>query len=318
MANQPIHKESELLKVLNYYGIQYYEKILCPFHADKNPSMQIDLEKDMWYCYGCQEGGGAYKFHKKMQELIGNTDPLAVEIVYHKIIKSKNGSIGHLNFQPVAIKDAAYYRQCLIEAKDYYYGLSSVDWFDDSANKTCLRYMKKRGFRRRVLNEIGAKYTYNDNTYPIIFPIKDNGKFKGWVCRTFNPEIEMKRKYLYNKGFRRRTTLAGDYSGPTVMLVEGFMDFLKARQFKVNNVAAVLGWKITTKQVNKLKAEGVTTIISALDNDTCGKKGTEYLKQFFKVVRFPYPEDVKDMGDLTKKQFHQCVEQIKGEIEKWD
>ena len=39
----------------------------------------------------------------------------------------------------------------------------------------------------------------------------DNGKFKGWVCRTTDKDIEKKRKYLYNKGFRRAETLVGSY-----------------------------------------------------------------------------------------------------------
>ena len=39
---------SKLLKVLDYYGIQYDEKIICPFHGDVNPSLKIDIEKDFW------------------------------------------------------------------------------------------------------------------------------------------------------------------------------------------------------------------------------------------------------------------------------
>lgn len=65
----------------------------------------------------------------------------------------------------------------------------------------------------------------------------DNGRFKGWVCRTNIPEVEQKRKYLYNKGFRRKVSLVGDYGDNEVLfVVEGFMDRLKFIQFGVDNV----------------------------------------------------------------------------------
>jgi hypothetical protein len=40
-----------------------------------------------------------------------------------------------------------------------------------------------------------------------------------------------------------------------------------------------------------------------LDNDKCGKQGTEYLKGFFKVIRFQFPEGCKDPGEMTYEQF---------------
>lgn len=174
---------SDLLKVLEFYGIEANAKILCPFHADKNPSLQVDLEKDMWYCYGCQEGGGAYKFHKKMQELSGKKDEIKMLMLFNKITKS--GCKSQDEHKQIVVNDRAYYRQCLIEAKDFYNGLRSVNWFSEDADEECVEYMLFRGFKRGTLNRVGAKYTYKDVTYPIVFPIKDNGRFKGWVSRSF-------------------------------------------------------------------------------------------------------------------------------------
>ena len=89
---------SKLLKVLDYYGIQYDEKIICPFHGDVNPSLKIDLEKDFWFCFGCQEGGDAFKFYKKMQMLKGETNELKMLMSYNKLVrdelkKEENGTI---------------------------------------------------------------------------------------------------------------------------------------------------------------------------------------------------------------------------------
>jgi len=306
---------NELLKVLNYYDIEPDDKIICPFHADKNPSMSIDIQNNFWFCFGCQEGGDAFKFHKKMQNQLGNNNEIKISRLYQRIIngkEKKNGKILNIyKTKPIEIKDKAYYRQCLIEAKDYYYGLKSVDWFDDEADDECKEYMRYRGFKMSTLNKAGAKYTYKDISYPIVFPLLDNGRFKGWVSRSFDHEISETRKYLYNKGFRRRTTIVGDYKDTDrVILVEGYMDYLKGIQNGAKNICAILGWKITDQQIKKLKNQGVVTIISALDNDACGNRGSEYLKKYFNVIRFPYPKYIKDMGDLDKRNFDRIMEDL--------
>ena len=98
------------------------------------------------------------------------------------------------------------------EAYDYYHGLKKVNWnaSDEPEVLVAKEYMKKRGFSPKTLNKCKAKVTYN-KSYGLIFPMLDNGKFKGWVCRTMVKSIEKKRKYLYNEGFSRATTLVGDY-----------------------------------------------------------------------------------------------------------
>ena len=189
-------------------------------------------------------------------------------------------------------------KRLLIRANDYYFNLRKVDWLaEDSVEK---HYLLCRGFNPESLSKAGAKITYNDS-YPIIFPMRDMRDFKGWVCRTTTPKIEAKRKYLYNKGFSRRNTVVGRYDNHRVVVVEGYMDYLKAKQLGIRYVCAILGWKATQEQITKLKAQGVKTIISALDNDECGKEGTAFLKQHFKVVPFQYPRRIKDMGDMTPK-----------------
>lgn len=294
---------SEFIRVLDYYHIQMYsdrEKVICPFHADKNASMLIDVSDGKWKCFGCERWGNAFDFHKEYQKQLGNNDSLKILKLYRKIIKNKGKSEDKLKHTAEVRKDAKYFLQMLVEAKDYYHCLSTVDWKEEECDIAL--YMNKRGFKPSMLNKAGAKLSYNRN-YPIVFPIYDNGKFKGWVSRTDSKEIEAKRKYLYNTGFRRRYTLAGDYHSDTVLIVEGYMDMLKAKQLGVKNVVALLGWKITKFQISKLKDAGVRYVISALDNDECGRKGTKELRKHFKVIRFPYPKHIKDMGDMKEKQF---------------
>ena len=98
------------------------------------------------------------------------------------------------------------------------------------------------------------------------------------------------------------------------MIVEGFMDYLKAKQFGIKFVGAILGWKITEEQIEKLKNRGVVHIISALDNDEKGKDGTKELKKHFKVTKFQYKKGYKDIGQMDKEVFDQCYQRTKEKV----
>lgn len=304
------NKGEKLAKVLWYYNLlpdakTYNQKIICPFHEDVNPSMIIDLEEGRWFCFGCQLSGDAVKFVQLMEYKLNKMNDLQAYNKYLKILKSKECS---------DIKFEQYFkrsqkppdRELYNQAYDYYYGLKKNDWQNDSGPSELIdikSYMMNRGFDLSTLNKCRAKITYNKN-YPIIFPMLDNGKFKGWVCRTTDRAMEKKRKYLYNEGFKRARTLVGDYGHKDyVIVVEGYMDRLKFIQYGEENVVAILGWKMSAEQIEKLKKRNITKVISALDNDECGRKGTEYLRKFFEVTRFTYLKSIKDPGDMDEKSF---------------
>jgi hypothetical protein len=42
------------------------QKVRCPFHADRTPSMSLNLSDGTWYCHACKEGGSIYQFEFKM------------------------------------------------------------------------------------------------------------------------------------------------------------------------------------------------------------------------------------------------------------
>jgi DNA primase len=287
------------IKVLEHYNLWEGEtkyKVICPFHADINASLLIDVNECRWFCFGCQRGGGVLEL---IQMFNPNLSPIEQWQKLFRLTTSEPEPNGSASYKPKTKQQRSReQKKLLVRAEDYYYNLRKVNWLvEDSVEK---QYLIERGFNPGSLNKAGAKLTYNDS-YPIIFPMRDMGEFKGWICRTTSPEIEQKRKYLYNKGFSRRNTIVGKYDNYRVVVVEGYMDYLKAKQLGIKYVCAILGWKATQEQIEKLKKQGVTTIISALDNDECGKKGTAFLKQHFEVVPFQYPRGVKDMGDMTPK-----------------
>ena len=42
---------------------------LCPFHSERTPSFSVDLERGLWYCFGCSEGGSVYNFLMRIEGL---------------------------------------------------------------------------------------------------------------------------------------------------------------------------------------------------------------------------------------------------------
>lgn len=323
-SGTPDSPGTQLAKVLWYYNIVAdiggaSQKIVCPFHGDVNPSMVVNFEEGSWFCFGCQRTGNASKFVEEMEKKYHGLNSLQAYKKYLAILRS--GKCSDIKIDPVAIRKAKKpSKQLYDEAYDYYHGLRTPDWKHDTEEevKAAAQYMLHRGFAPSTLQKVKAKVTYN-NSYGIIFPITDNGKFRGWVCRTMVPDIERRRKYLYNEGFSRATTLCGEYGKKDwVIVVEGYMDRLKFVQNGITNVVAVLGWKMSAHQEAALRSAGVKYIVSALDNDECGRKGTQHLQAVFgskHVVRWKYLKGIKDPGEMQPDTFQRMYERTKRELD---
>ena len=301
-----------MAKVLWYYNLipdvnSPTQKIVCPFHDDVNPSMLVNLEDGTWFCFGCQMTGNAERFVREMERKYNRLNDLQSYKRYLEILKSDKCSNIHVS-RSVMQKAKVPQKQLYDEAYDYYHGLRTVDWQHDDEPEVveAREYMAHRGFGPEALTACKAKVTYNDQ-YGIVFPMLDNGKFRGWVCRTMRKDVEKRRKYLYNAGFSRATTLCGSYGAEDwVIVVEGYMDRLKFVQNGITNVVAILGWKMSAQQIAKLKAAGIRHVLSALDNDECGRKGTMYLKTVFgtkNVSRWQYLKGIKDPGEMSPAAF---------------
>ena len=288
-------RKQEFIAILKHFDmfepLSSY-KVVCPFHGDKNPSLLIDLDNAKYYCFGCGIHGSSYDLVHQFYPSYNSFETIRC---IRRIVGNKEKKVEQ------KIVQVAEKKLNMQAVRDYFFNLPKVNWYkvDDPVKQ----YMKQRGFKMSILNMADARINATDS-YKIVFPIMDNGVFRGYVGRTTDKEIEQKRKYIYNTGFRRSKTLAGVYKGSSVLVVEGYLDMLKAMQYGVKNVVAVLGWKMSEQQQQKLLHRGVKTIVCGLDNDEAGEKGYKYLQSLnkFEVIRLKYPVGIKDFGDINLKR----------------
>jgi len=70
-----IVNKPDIVKVMEKEGIQLTNgargglKCRCPLHEDQSPSMTVNVDKQVFYCFGCGEGGDVITFIKKLHGL---------------------------------------------------------------------------------------------------------------------------------------------------------------------------------------------------------------------------------------------------------
>lgn len=125
---------------------------LCPFHAEKSPSFNVNAELKLYHCYGCQAGGNLFRFVQETQHLdfVGAVEWLAAR--YGITLRYDNERTG---------QDRAR-KQLLTDAME-----QAVDWYHrrllNSPDAGAARgYLRNRGYDRRVVERFRIGWAPDD------------------------------------------------------------------------------------------------------------------------------------------------------------
>lgn len=261
---------------------------LCPFHPDKNPSLNISREKGLFHCFGCGAGGTIYHFVMKMEnanferavEIVANW--AHVEIPSFDYSKKDNWIYSfHENL-------ANFFKENLLKNEkllNYLYNrgldLNSIEKFSlGYAPQELSDFLKKENISESKLKETGI-YPYKNFSRRLIFPIRNiTGKIVGFSGRALEGE-EPKYINSLESIFKKGEILYGLYENKDeilktkeVILVEGYMDVIILSIKGINNAVSSMGTSFTEEQGRILKRFADKMYIS-FDPDIGGIEGTK-------------------------------------------
>ena len=281
-------------------------KANCPFHNEKTPSFVVNPDKRIFHCFGCGVGGNAMTFVMNQEHL---EFPEAVRFLAQKVgivipssddHQSRGNQIRQNIFQ---MNDAAaeFFHQILIAdrsasaqaAREYLKsrGVSlemvkkfrigfTLDQWDGLMN-----FLRKKDFSLNGMEKAGliiAKENrdgfYDRFRNRIMFPIFDvRTQCLGFGARALqdgvakyinSPQTPVYTKGQHLYGFQLAKEAVGRRD--SVIVVEGYMDFIIPFQGGVDNLVASLGTALTVEQVRLLRRY-TRNVIMLFDADPAGE-----------------------------------------------
>lgn len=300
----------------NFFGV-------CPFHDDTNPSMSVSREKQIFTCFTCHHTGNVFTFlmdYDKMsfsEALKYLGDRVGVDT---KGIALKPKDNKFSKFYEIYDFSVKYYQNNLLSSfgsnarsylekrgidkdtiKKFSIGLSLPN------NNDLTELLLKKNFNIEDLNKIGlSNNNYDVYKDRIMFPLFDiNGRVVAFSGRIYDKTSEskyintketpifIKGEQLYNYHIAKEEVRNSKY----LIIMEGFMDVIRASTIGLNNVIALMGTALTKEQMKLIKRLS-NNIVLCLDGDKPGqnasfKIGEEFLKEGIevKVVSLPNNDD---------------------------
>ena len=321
---------------------------LCPFHAEKTPSFNVDPEKGYFHCFGCKASGSAFDFVMKRDNLDFRE---ALELLAReaRIELPRSGQS----------KEQASQRQQLLDAQSAASKFFRKLFLTDSRGKPAREYMTKRGFTDATLDQFRVGFApeswdaflsspeakpfdpsllqqagllkkrenadgfYDTFRDRVMFPIRDEtGKTVAFGGRIL-PGSDNPAKYLNSPETpvfsKSRTAFGIDLARPKIVetrvvaVVEGYTDVMMAHQFGVSNVVSVLGTALTEHHVSLLK-RFADKIVLLFDADAAGSGAADrslelYLAQPIEIGVATLPEG-KDPDEVLLEQGAPAFEAI--------
>lgn len=296
---------------------------ICPFHDDTNPSMSVSREKQIYTCFTCHATGNVFTFLMNYDKM---SFPEALKYLGDKVGVDTKG----VKLEKTESKFHKFYEMYDLTSK--YYQNNLLSSYGEEARK----YLTNRGLNKDIIKKfqvglslpnnndltellVKKKYDISDlnkyglsvNNYDIykdriMFPLFDiNGKVIGFSGRIYKnideakyintkeTPIFIKGEQLYNYHIAKESVRTSKY----LIIMEGFMDVIRASTIGLDNCIALMGTALTREQMKLIKRLS-NNITLCLDGDKPGqnaayKIGEEFLKEGIevKVVTLPNNDD---------------------------
>ncbi len=316
---EEIKQRLDILEIANQYtrltksGKNF--KGICPFHQEKHGSFFVFPDRQSWHCFGaCSAGGDIFALVMKKESL---TFVEALKLLasragvdvpdFRKNIEEK---AKYSNIYAANEAARSYFHNTLLthpsanNTRDYvkYRGLNTVSLKDFqigcSLNEpdNLKKFLLKQGYGIKELIEAGlvietASGVIDRFRNRVIFPINDiRGRTVGFGGRSLgntqpkylnSPETPVfnKSQLMYGLDLARDAIKENN----EVIIVEGYIDAIIARQHGFSNTIAVMGTAVNREQIESLK-NITTNIILAMDSDEAGNKGMLRMIEYENVL----------------------------------
>ena len=288
-------------------------KALCPFHKEKTPSFMVSPDRDMWYCFGCAEGGDIFKFVMKFENVEFFE---ALKILGEKAgveIKTDAGAAGDTHKQLYEINRLAKDFFCSqLRATQSAYADSAKKYLETRSLKpetaaefeiglaptapdALLRFLVTEKKTPADIERAGLVFKSERGTYwdrfrgRLMFPLYNNsGKVVGFTGRILPSDVPASgfdaAKYVNSSEtpiFNKSKILYGFHLSKnyirdtrTAVIVEGQMDFLMMWADGVRNVIASSGTALTAEHLGVIRRIA-DNLILGFDSDPAGLAAAE-------------------------------------------
>jgi DNA primase catalytic core len=331
-------KRTDLLALVQAKGIQLKKNGkswfgLCPFHADKTPSLSINPVKNLWQCFGCGAGGDAIRFvelfdqvdfKEAVARLSVNGDRLsAAKVKPTKADPEKPPKALSVKQRKLLARVVSYYQHTLnedIRGLNYLKqergitdNQSLKDFGAGYANGTLLEILpddpdiiqalKKIG----ILNAKGHEVFYNC----VVFPLFNT---KGGIESLYGRNIDPEAGPSSPKGYAGHLYLAGPRCGlvnrqavnrsQTVILTESIIDALTLYDQGFKNVIPIYGVNGLIDDHLQLLNRKVKCVYLVFDADEAGNRAVDAVSLRLKekgITAYPVTLPVKDVNLYFKR-----------------
>lgn len=283
----------------NYFGV-------CPFHDDHSPSMSVSPDKQIYTCFSCGATGNVFNFVSGYEH-----------ITYYEAVKLLGDRLGYnikgtFKEKPVDTGYEIYDKACKFYQNNLNtaLGKNAIEYLhnrkidDELINKfkiglsmskvSLTEYLLGSGYELNKLIDIGLTNEQTKDIFlnRIMFPLFDlKGNVVAFSGRIYNTKdgskyvntketsIFKKGTMLYNYHNAREHLKVND----TIIVMEGFMDVIRAYSVGVMSCVATMGTALTKQNALNLK-KMATNIILCFDGDKAGEEATTKAIKIFEEI----------------------------------